>query len=197
MARPSISCSRGSFQRSAGTATRSQQHRHELEKRTATGAPTGRRRSPWSDFRVCCRARVHAGACDRPEGELLERHHGHLRRADRVPRHSNDRARPVHRCRCRRPHRPLHVLCPGPDPHRVCIGRRPCDVGLLGRERRLGQPARGHHRHHHSPRSTCGSPEGMFLSRIVEVGWGVCVAVAIVWLAGRLPAAHANSQPRP
>ncbi|HEY6516417.1 MAG TPA: FUSC family protein [Steroidobacteraceae bacterium] len=42
-----------------------------------------------------------------------------------------------------------------------------------------------------------GSPEGMFLSRIVEVGWGVCVAVAIVWLAGRLPAAHANSQPRP
>lgn len=42
-----------------------------------------------------------------------------------------------------------------------------------------------------------GSPEGMFLSRIVEVGWGVCVAVAIVWLAGRLPAARADSQPRP
>jgi uncharacterized membrane protein YccC len=42
-----------------------------------------------------------------------------------------------------------------------------------------------------------GSPEGMFLSRIVEVGWGVCVAVAIVWLAGRLPAAHDNFQPRP
>lgn len=35
-----------------------------------------------------------------------------------------------------------------------------------------------------------GSPEGMFVSRIVEVGWGVCVAVATVWLAGRLPAAH-------
>lgn len=40
-----------------------------------------------------------------------------------------------------------------------------------------------------------GSPLGMFVSRIVEVGWGVCVAVAIVWLAGRLPAARA--QPRP
>ena len=35
-----------------------------------------------------------------------------------------------------------------------------------------------------------GSPESMFLSRIVEVGWGVCVAVATVWLAARLPAAH-------
>lgn len=39
-----------------------------------------------------------------------------------------------------------------------------------------------------------GSPQSMFLSRVVEVGWGVCVAVAIVWLAGRLPTAH---QPRP
>jgi uncharacterized membrane protein YccC len=40
-----------------------------------------------------------------------------------------------------------------------------------------------------------GSPQGMFLARIAEVGWGVCVAVTIVWLAGRLPAAHlgANS----
>jgi hypothetical protein len=35
-----------------------------------------------------------------------------------------------------------------------------------------------------------GSPQSMFLSRIVEVGWGVCVAVATVWLAARLPAAH-------
>jgi uncharacterized membrane protein YccC len=35
-----------------------------------------------------------------------------------------------------------------------------------------------------------GSPEGILLARLSEVGWGVCVAVAIVWLAGRLPAAH-------
>lgn len=35
-----------------------------------------------------------------------------------------------------------------------------------------------------------GSPAGMFLSRILEVGWGICVAVATVWLAARLPAAH-------
>jgi hypothetical protein len=28
------------------------------------------------------------------------------------------------------------------------------------------------------------------VSRIVEVGWGVCVAVATVWLAGRLPLAR-------
>jgi uncharacterized membrane protein YccC len=35
-----------------------------------------------------------------------------------------------------------------------------------------------------------GSPLGMFVSRIVEVGWGVCVAVATVWLAGRLPLAR-------
>jgi uncharacterized membrane protein YgaE (UPF0421/DUF939 family) len=33
-----------------------------------------------------------------------------------------------------------------------------------------------------------GSPQGMFLARIAEVGWGVCVAVTIVWVAGRLPA---------
>jgi uncharacterized membrane protein YgaE (UPF0421/DUF939 family) len=40
-----------------------------------------------------------------------------------------------------------------------------------------------------------GSPQGMFLARISEVAWGVCVAVTIVWLAGRLPASHlaANS----
>ena len=33
-----------------------------------------------------------------------------------------------------------------------------------------------------------GSPARMFGSRITEVGWGVCVAVATVWLAARLPA---------
>jgi uncharacterized membrane protein YgaE (UPF0421/DUF939 family) len=42
-----------------------------------------------------------------------------------------------------------------------------------------------------------GSAERMFVSRLVEVGWGVCVAVATVWVAGRLPAAHSSSQPRP
>lgn len=42
-----------------------------------------------------------------------------------------------------------------------------------------------------------GSPQSMFVSRLLEVGWGVCVAVATVWLAGRLPAAHFDSQPRP
>jgi uncharacterized membrane protein YgaE (UPF0421/DUF939 family) len=41
-----------------------------------------------------------------------------------------------------------------------------------------------------------GSAESMFLSRLIEVGWGVGVAVATVWLAGRLPAAG-NAQPRP
>jgi uncharacterized membrane protein YccC len=35
-----------------------------------------------------------------------------------------------------------------------------------------------------------GTPAGMFLARLSEVGWGICVAVTIVWLAGRLPAAH-------
>ena len=35
-----------------------------------------------------------------------------------------------------------------------------------------------------------GSPASMFLARIGEVGWGVCMAVATVWLAARLPAAH-------
>ncbi len=33
-----------------------------------------------------------------------------------------------------------------------------------------------------------GSPERMFASRLSEVGWGVCVAVVVVWLAGRIPA---------
>ncbi|MGA7540023.1 MAG: FUSC family protein [Steroidobacteraceae bacterium] len=41
-----------------------------------------------------------------------------------------------------------------------------------------------------------GSAESMFVSRLLEVGWGVCAAVATVWLAGRLPAGG-NSQPRP
>jgi|SRR5215469_2191981 len=35
-----------------------------------------------------------------------------------------------------------------------------------------------------------GSPQSIFLSRVVEVSWGVCVAVTMVWLAARLPAAH-------
>lgn len=38
-----------------------------------------------------------------------------------------------------------------------------------------------------------GSPERMFASRLSEVGWGVCVAVAVVWLAGRVPARRARS----
>jgi uncharacterized membrane protein YgaE (UPF0421/DUF939 family) len=33
-----------------------------------------------------------------------------------------------------------------------------------------------------------GSPERMFAVRLTEVGWGVCVAIAVVWLAGRVPA---------
>ncbi len=33
-----------------------------------------------------------------------------------------------------------------------------------------------------------GSPERMFVARLSEVGWGVCVAIAAVWLAGRIPA---------
>jgi hypothetical protein len=35
-----------------------------------------------------------------------------------------------------------------------------------------------------------GSPWGMFGSRLVEVGWGVSVAVATVWVAARLPARY-------
>jgi uncharacterized membrane protein YgaE (UPF0421/DUF939 family) len=35
-----------------------------------------------------------------------------------------------------------------------------------------------------------GSAEHMFLSRLGEVGWGVCVAIFVVWLAGRLPTQH-------
>ncbi len=37
-----------------------------------------------------------------------------------------------------------------------------------------------------------GSPTRMFVSRLAEVGWGVCVAVATVWLAARLPARRLN-----
>lgn len=32
-----------------------------------------------------------------------------------------------------------------------------------------------------------GPPERMLISRLSEVGWGICVAVAVVWLAARLP----------
>jgi uncharacterized membrane protein YccC len=35
-----------------------------------------------------------------------------------------------------------------------------------------------------------GSPEHMFASRLTEVGWGVCVAIATVWLAARIPVRH-------
>jgi uncharacterized membrane protein YccC len=43
-----------------------------------------------------------------------------------------------------------------------------------------------------------GSAQSMFVSRLIEVGWGICAAVATVWLAGRLPAAaRAHTQPRP
>jgi uncharacterized membrane protein YccC len=37
-----------------------------------------------------------------------------------------------------------------------------------------------------------GSPERMFGARLSEVGWGVCVAIVVVWLAGRLPASRAR-----
>jgi uncharacterized membrane protein YccC len=33
-----------------------------------------------------------------------------------------------------------------------------------------------------------GSAERMFLSRLGEVGWGICVAIATVWIAARVPA---------
>jgi uncharacterized membrane protein YgaE (UPF0421/DUF939 family) len=32
-----------------------------------------------------------------------------------------------------------------------------------------------------------GTAQQMFASRLAEVGWGICVAVAVVWVAGRLP----------
>lgn len=34
------------------------------------------------------------------------------------------------------------------------------------------------------------TPERMFLSRVAEVGWGVCSAVGTVWLAARFPSAR-------
>lgn len=39
-----------------------------------------------------------------------------------------------------------------------------------------------------------GSPQRMFISRLTEVGWGVCVAVAIVWLAARVPARRVSAR---
>jgi uncharacterized membrane protein YgaE (UPF0421/DUF939 family) len=35
-----------------------------------------------------------------------------------------------------------------------------------------------------------GSAQRMFGARLAEVGWGLCVAIAVVWLAGRLPAKY-------
>lgn len=32
-----------------------------------------------------------------------------------------------------------------------------------------------------------GSAERMFVARLVEVGWGVCIAIAVVWIAARVP----------
>ncbi len=40
-----------------------------------------------------------------------------------------------------------------------------------------------------------GSAQRMFGARLAEVGWGVCVAVAIVWLAGRVPAKYFGLAP--
>jgi uncharacterized membrane protein YgaE (UPF0421/DUF939 family) len=46
-----------------------------------------------------------------------------------------------------------------------------------------------------------GSPQRMLVSRLTEVAWGLCVALAIVWVAGRLPARllerSAPSEPTP
>lgn len=38
-----------------------------------------------------------------------------------------------------------------------------------------------------------GSPQRMFVARLAEVGWGVCVAIVIVWLAARLPAKRSTT----
>lgn len=35
-----------------------------------------------------------------------------------------------------------------------------------------------------------GSAQHMFGARLAEVGWGLCVAIAIVWVAGRVPAKY-------
>jgi Fusaric acid resistance protein-like len=32
-----------------------------------------------------------------------------------------------------------------------------------------------------------GSAERMFAARLIEVGWGVCIAIAVVWIAARVP----------
>jgi uncharacterized membrane protein YccC len=42
-----------------------------------------------------------------------------------------------------------------------------------------------------------GPPWGMFESRIVEVGWGVSVAVGIVWLAARFPLRYLQRKRKP
>jgi uncharacterized membrane protein YgaE (UPF0421/DUF939 family) len=45
-----------------------------------------------------------------------------------------------------------------------------------------------------------GSAQRMFGARLAEVGWGLCVAIAIVWLAGRVPAKYfgwAPEDPKP
>jgi len=38
-----------------------------------------------------------------------------------------------------------------------------------------------------APAETSAAPEGMFVSGPVEGGWGICVAIATVWIAERLP----------
>ena len=40
-----------------------------------------------------------------------------------------------------------------------------------------------------------GSAQRMFGARLAEVGWGLCVAIAIVWLAGRIPAKYFGMAP--
>jgi uncharacterized membrane protein YgaE (UPF0421/DUF939 family) len=40
-----------------------------------------------------------------------------------------------------------------------------------------------------------GSAQRMFGARLAEVGWGLCVAIAIVWLAGRVPAKYFGLAP--
>lgn len=40
-----------------------------------------------------------------------------------------------------------------------------------------------------------GSPERMMVSRVAEVGWGVCVAIAVVWLVSRLTRPPAGVKP--
>ena len=40
------------------------------------------------------------------------------------------------------------------------------------------------------------TPERMFLSRVSEVGWGVCSAIGTVWFAARFPAARLLRSPR-